>query len=264
MIRVVFLISGSGSTVEAVFRAIQTGILAEIQPVAVIASKNEAGGIAKAQSYGIQTEVIHPNSFRSSEGFGEALLSYINSQHIDVISQNGWLPLTPASVVKQYRGKIINQHPGPLDPGRVDFGGKGMYGSRVTCARVAYLWLTGSILPDGRCGTADSWTESTIHYVTEEFDTGTVIQTKRVPIPQHHKRVTLSELRKNPKVLLEVTQQVQNILLPVEHQNVIEVLSNIAANNIRTVSRSTPLIPEQYYGIVNEAKQLAIELFPHG
>lgn len=122
--RLALLISGSGTTMEAVIKAYQEKRLLGIRPV-------------------------------------------------DLISQNGWMPLTPENVVKRYEGRAFNQHPGPLDPGRskFDFGGKGMFGSRVTCARVAFEWVVGEKNP---------WTEATTHYVTEKYDEGDLLEHQNV------------------------------------------------------------------------------------
>ncbi len=54
---------------------------------------------------------------------------------------------TAEAVIKACRrGRIINQHPEPLDPSRDDFGGKGMYGAWVSCARLIYEYLPGEVL----------------------------------------------------------------------------------------------------------------------
>ena len=124
-IRFAMLISGSGTTAEAVLKAWRNGEIDSMLPVAVIASRSDALGIEKARALGVPTFVAD-NSI---------LLPLLRQLRVDVGFQNGWLPLTPALMVRAYKGRIINQHPGPLDPaGPVDFGGHGMYGARVTAA----------------------------------------------------------------------------------------------------------------------------------
>lgn len=249
------LISGGGTTAEAVIKAAHDKRFKKIEPILVIASRPDAGGIKKAQNLGVETHVINPADFSSPQRFNELLLKALLDRHIKLVSQNGWLPLTPANVVETYRKRIINQHPGPLDPGRdIDFGGRGMYGSRVTAARLAYLWATGD----------DRFTEATTHFVTEEFDRGEIIRAVRMNLPALSRIISIAEMTAKPQPLIEATAQVQAALLPVEHENVIQTLIDFENGEAYGHVRPAPLIPEKYYDILSEAKQLAIQLFPNG
>lgn len=253
--RTALLISGGGTTAEAVIKAYQDKRLKKIEPILVIASRPDAGGVQKAKKLGIKTVVINPSDYSSQQKFGEALLKTLQDHHVKFVSQNGWLPLTPTNVVEYYRRHLINQHPGPLDPGRpFDFGGRGMYGSRVTCARVAYLWATGD----------DRFTEATTHFVTEEFDRGEIIRAVRLNLPALSRIISIEEMIKNPQPLIEATRQVQTALLPVEHENVILTLLEFEKGEAYGHTRPQPLIPEKYSDILLQAKLLAIRLFPDG
>lgn len=254
-VKLAILISGGGTTAEAIIKAWKKGKLKDFDIKVVIASKKEAGGIAKAKALGIPTLVIERKSYKSSEEFGNALLKVFKELGIDIISQNGWLPLTPINVIREYKGRIINQHPGPLDPGREhDFGGKGMYGSRVTCARIAYAWATAG----------DFWTEATCHHVTEEFDKGKIIKKAKMEIPAGKKRLTVSQLAKNKDHLILQTKEVQANLLELEHKNVIRTLQQIGKGEIKGHRRKKRLVPFEHVQLLHEVKQLAAELFPTG
>jgi len=228
MMRLAIFISGSGTTAESIVRA-------GIKPVIVISSRPDAGGIGKMKKLGIAVKVVN----HSSE-----LLPVLEKAGVDVISQNGWLPLTPGNVIRKYKGKIINQHPGPLDPGRdMDFGGKGMYGRRVIAARIAFCRLSGR----------DFWTEATVHHVTEGFDRGPIIRVERLAIP------------KNSKSLVEITQKVANALLPLEHKNVITILKDYAARGkFMEYKRKIPLVGAKEKTVLEKSKKMAIELFSKG
>ncbi|OGH27514.1 MAG: hypothetical protein A3C27_01870 [Candidatus Levybacteria bacterium RIFCSPHIGHO2_02_FULL_39_36] len=255
-IRTALFISGGGSTAEAVIKAHQSGELRGILPIVVISSRSDAPGIQKAESLGVQTRIVQRKDFSSPESFGEQLLRTLKSYGVELVSQNGWLPLTPTSVVQEYRERIINQHPGPLDPGRGnDFGGKGMYGSRVTAARLGYSWIGGE----------DFWTEATTHHVTEKYDDGDLIRIVQMDIPPLGRLVTIAELQNFPQPLIDKTKEVQAKLLPLEHRNVIATLQMFAEQGSLPHSRRPkPLIPEGREQILLEAKRLAIELFPNG
>lgn len=246
-INTAFLISGEGTTAEAVIRACQYGEIARIRPVVVIASRPDAPGLDRAKALGLPTEVVTRNTLL------DTLLDTLLRYNVDLVSQNGWLPLTPEAVVEAYRGRIINQHPGPLDPGRTDFGGKGMYGSRVTCARLAYYWGTG----DGE------WTEATVHHVTKVYDQGGLIRVEPLALPIRNGPTTIVRLRQSPDDLKSQTGDVQTRLLPLEHANVIAALAAFGENGaFPSIVRAHPLIPDAYRDIAQQAKELAVKLYP--
>ncbi len=254
-IRIALLISGGGTTAEAVIRACQSGELKDIKPVVVISSRADSLGIVRANHLGIPTRVVSPKESVTPTAFGKKILKVLASFRVDVVSQNGWLPMTPVEVIHAYKGKIINQHPGPLDPGRVDFGGKGMFGKRVTCARVAYAWMKG----------ANFWTEATTHHVTAEFDKGTVVRRVKMRLPRVTKPIPFRVLRDNTKKLIHGTNAIADQLLPLEHTNVIETLQMFASGKaLPEVRRSRALVSKKDRALVDHAKELAIELFPKG
>jgi len=249
MKKLAILISGSGSTAEAIIKTCQEKRLEGILPVVVISSRSDALGIQKAKNLGVKTLVVSPKDFRSKKEFGQRLLEILQKYKIDLVSQNGWLPLTPAVVIEKYQGRIINQHPGPLDPGRkFDFGGKGMYGARVMCARLAYEWLTKEENP---------WTEATVHFANEEYDKGELLRVEKMALPPFRGKF-------NEQILKEKTLEAQRRLLPLEHQNVIDGLKMLAEGKARGFRRKRPLIPRKNERILLKAKEIAFRLFPKG
>ena len=143
--RLALLISGGGTTAQAIIRACKVGRIL-VTPALVISSTKEAGGIQKALDEGIALEdvvVISRREYGNSERFGEAILKACKQRGINVIGQYGWMVKTPPNVIAAFSQRMINQHPGPLDPGRPDFGGRGMYGKRVHCARLFFVQRVG-------------------------------------------------------------------------------------------------------------------------
>ena len=137
--KIALLISGGGTTMEAIIKAAQNDTLKNVSPVLVIVSKESAGGLIKAKNLGISEKnilVINPKNFKTEEEFGEKIIKECEERKVDFIGQYGWLVKTPENVCEAFKGRIINQHPGPLDNGRSDFGGAGMYGKRVHKARL--------------------------------------------------------------------------------------------------------------------------------
>lgn len=235
--RTALLISGEGTTAEVVIRACQGGELGHIRPVVVISSRPEAPGLARAKALGVSTGIVQRQG-RSPEAFGDELLTILRQYGVDLVSQNGWLPLTPANVIAEYDGKIINQHPGRLPA----FGGKGMFGARVTCATLGYFVMTGESNP---------WTASTVHFVTEGIDQGAAIFVRTLMIAPQNMQESLADW----------TRRVQGQLLPIEHDCVKRALSVLGEGKIPMAEHDDTLFREDKLQL---AKQQAIQLFPKG
>lgn len=238
--RIALLISGGGTTAASIIQACASGKLSEVTPACVIASSSDIDGIARIEALnflGLKIVVIDPKAFADSETFGEEILKVCQENAVDFIGQYGWLCLTPTNVIAQYEGKMTNQHPGPLDPGRPDFGGKGMFGKRVVAARLLFAQKTAE----------NRWTEATAQRVGTEFDKGAVLHKKQVEI--------LPE---------DTVESLAARLLPVEHEVQIETLKMFANGTVKEIVRSEPLVKPEEYAILNECKQQAIKLYPQG
>ncbi len=236
-LRLATLISGGGTTMEQIVRACQSGEI-PMNMSCVISSNPDAGGIRKARALGISVDVINPNDFKGEDGkvdqesFGLALRGLLRAHKVDVVTQNGWMPLTPELVIDEYKDTIFNQHPGPVP----EFGGKGMYGRRVHAAVLIYRRV--------KEGT-DLWTEVVAQRVAKKYDEGAVLRSERIKIePQY----TIDDL--------------QQAALPLEHFNQIAFLKNLATGNIREVQRAS-FNPDDKH-IIFEAKKTARLLYPNG
>jgi phosphoribosylglycinamide formyltransferase-1 len=238
--RVAFLISGAGSTMEAVVRATKGSRLSGVTPAIVIASHAGISGIERAKNLGIPESniaVLSRKDFETPEAYGEAIIEKCRFHSVDFIGQYGWLMLTPKNVIEAYQGRIINQHPGPLDAGRPDFGGKGMFGIRVHAARLGFVKETNH----------DFWSEATAHRVTEHFDEGAVVKATRVPILEGD----------TPEIL-------QMRMLPVEHDVQIETIKDFRDNTVQEIARREPLIKPEEFSILDAVKAQAITRYPNG
>jgi phosphoribosylglycinamide formyltransferase-1 len=240
MIKLGMFISGGGTTATSIVNAIISGTLTGIETVCVIASKPSAGGIEKLKTAGIPTEniyIVNPKDYADRKEFGERLIEICDKHRVQLIGQYGWLVKTPVNVIEKYPDKIINQHPGPLDIGREDFGGKGMYGMRVHAARLYFVQKTGR----------DATTEATTHYVTEEFDDGAVIGRSVVEI--------LPE---------DTPESLQARVLPAEHSLQITVLQDFADSRVEAWQRSKPLVQDSEEKLLASCKAEAIKNYPNG
>jgi phosphoribosylglycinamide formyltransferase-1 len=153
--RIAVAISGRGSNLEALLRALGPGAPAEI--VLVVTDQAGAAGLSHARERAIPTEVL------SDPSDGAGWLRLLRQYKADLVVLAGYLRLVPAPVIAAYRGRIINVHPSLLPA----FGGKGMYGHRVHQAVLA-------------SGARESG--ATVHLVDEVYDRGAVLAQVRVPV----------------------------------------------------------------------------------
>lgn len=239
--RLAMLISGSGTTMKAIIEAIGRGELEGVVPACVISSDPDAGGIAKAvellDSYD-NVVIIRRSKYRYRDDFGRAIVKACREYGADIIGQYGWLPQTPRVVIEAFPERMINQHPGPLDPGRPDFGGKGMFGRRVHCARLHFV---------RHIERRETWTEAIAQRVDPEFDRGAVIRRRRIDIAPE-----------------DDVESLRLKLLPVEYAVQIDALRDMVTGQVFRVGLPDILVRPEEEGILAEAKALAIETYPQG
>lgn len=118
MKRIVVLISGSGSNLQAIIENIKQGyIKAEI--VEVISNNKNAYGLIRAKNENINTFVLDHKSFNSRDEFDIALDKRIEVNNPDLIVMAGFMRILTPLIPSKFKGKIINIHPSllPLYPG---------------------------------------------------------------------------------------------------------------------------------------------------
>ena len=143
----------------------------------------------------------------------------LGGHQVELIGLYGWLKKLPPEVVAAYEGRSINQHPGPLDPPRPDFGGEGMYGMRVHIAVQCFMRNAGRNI---------FFTEATAQRVAVEFDKGEVIERETLMFPSDWSPV-----------------QIQEALLPCEHRTQIRALQAFAGGRAQVTRRCRPLIKDE-------------------
>ena len=157
MKNIVILISGRGSNMEAVVRALD----AEQWPArvaAVISNKADAKGLEFAQSRGIPTAVVPSKEFASRAEFDAALQETIDRYAPDLVVLAGFMRILTAPFVEHYAGRMLNIHPSllPLFPG----------------LHTHQQALDAGVLEHG----------ATVHFVTAELDHGPAIAQAKVPV----------------------------------------------------------------------------------
>jgi len=156
--RLAVLASGRGSNLQAIIDHFDNIARERIAKVVLVAS-NRADSPALIRA---ATASIDIASFDAADD-GTQLLELLNRFRVDLVVLAGYLKRIPSRVVREYSGRILNIHPALLP----EFGGEGMYGTRVHEAVIA-------------SGAKESGVS--VHIVNDEYDRGPIVAQWRVPV----------------------------------------------------------------------------------
>ena len=113
MKKIVVLISGDGSNLEAIAKACQTGnIPATIE--LVISNQPNVKGLDRAKKLNLMSKVIEHQQYNSREEFDQVLLKQILPIEPDLVVLAGFMRILSADFTKALSGKLINIHPSLL------------------------------------------------------------------------------------------------------------------------------------------------------
>lgn len=155
--RVAILISGRGSNMMALVEAARAADYpAEI--VAVISSRLEAPGLAWAKAQGLRATAIDHKAFPTREAFDEAVHAALTEAQAELIALAGFMRIQSAGFVQKWQGRQLNIHPSLLPLF------KGLYPHKQ--ALEAGVKISGC----------------TVHFVTEETDSGPIVAQAAVPV----------------------------------------------------------------------------------
>lgn len=157
MKRIVVLISGTGSNMQAIVDACEKQqINGEV--VAVIANKDTAKGLEKAAERDIATHALSHKAFDSREAYDAELQSLIDTYQPDLVILAGFMRILTADFTRHFAGRMLNIHPSLLPK----------YKGVNTHQRAL--------------DAGDKEHGVSVHFVTEELDGGPVILQAKVPV----------------------------------------------------------------------------------
>ena len=157
MKRIVILISGRGSNMEALLAARAAGTL-PVSVAAVIANRPEAKGLAIALAQGIATSCVSHQGFGSRDAFDTALATAIDAHQPDLVVLAGFMRIFTPAFVRRYEGRLMNIHPSLLPA----------FPSLHTHERA----IAAGCKVHG----------ATVHFVTPELDHGPIVIQSAVPV----------------------------------------------------------------------------------
>ena len=156
MLRVVVMVSGGGTNLQAIIDRVADGTITNAEIVGVISNNANAYALERAKEHGISACCISPKEFESREIFNEKLLEAVDAYAPDLIVLAGFLVVIPPEMIAKYRNRMINIHPSLIP----SFCGKGFYGLKVHEAA-----LERGVKVVG----------ATVHFVDEGTDTGPIL-----------------------------------------------------------------------------------------
>ena len=157
--RLVVMISGSGTNLQALIDACKNGDLAA-EIVLVVSNRHAAYGLERAREAGIETLYFPLKPYRiageSREVYDADLAAKIMAYEPDLIVLAGWMHVLTPAFLNQFPGQVINLH--PALPGQFE----GV--DAIEHAHEAYV--RGEIAYSG----------CMVHYAVPEVDAGPVVE----------------------------------------------------------------------------------------
>lgn len=156
-IRLVVLISGRGSNLQAILDQAASGEL-PVDIAAVISNRPGVQGLERARRAGVPALELDHKAFSDRPGFEAALVELIDRHQPDLVVLAGFMRVLTPSFTDHYRGRLLNIHPSLLPK----FRGLHTHERAIAAGETEH--------------------GASIHFVTAELDGGPIIVQARVPV----------------------------------------------------------------------------------
>ncbi|WP_373508035.1 phosphoribosylglycinamide formyltransferase, partial [Thiocapsa sp.] len=166
-LRVVALISGSGSNLQALIDRQADGL--PIAIVAVISNRADAFGLERARRAGIPAEVLDHRDYSGREPYEAELRTLIDRYAPGLVILAGFMRILTPAFVEHYSGRMLNIHPSLLPK----FRGLQTHQRALDAEERAH--------------------GASVHFVTPELDGGPVVIQARLDIHPGEGAATLAQ-----------------------------------------------------------------------
>jgi phosphoribosylglycinamide formyltransferase-1 len=173
LLKLAILISGRGSNMRAILRAIKKQNI-PIVPTVVISNKSSAKGLGIARGLDVKTEIVESKGFQGSRWeYDQKIIGVLNKYGVmpknSLICLAGFMRILSPEFIKKFKNRILNIHPSilPAFPG-------------LDAQRQA---IESGVSHSG----------CTVHFVDEGVDTGQIIVQETVKIKNDDTEETLSK-----------------------------------------------------------------------
>ena len=165
--RIGILISGRGSNMLALLDAVREGRIPGAEISIVISDHEDAAGLVRATSRGLETCAIERRG-RTRAAHDAEIIAALRERGVELVCLAGYMRLLSPQFIAAFRGRILNIHPSLLP----SFTG-------LDAQRQALEYGV-------------KWTGCTVHLVDETLDGGPVIAQAVVPVHEDDTVETLS------------------------------------------------------------------------
>ena len=138
--RIVVLISGSGTNLQAILDALHTPGDTGVECVLVVSSKAGVAGLERAEVAGVPTTVVSMKDHADRNARDRALADLVAGASPDLVVLAGFMSILTEDFLDRFPDRVINLHPSllPAFPGVDAIGQALAFGARVTGVTVHY------------------------------------------------------------------------------------------------------------------------------
>jgi len=175
------LVSGNGTNLQAILDAIaQKKLDARVR--LVVSNRPGVRALERAESAGVESQVVDHKQFSSREAFDTALVEALRAKDVELVVLAGFMRVLTPQFLEAFPGRIVNIHPAllPAFPGTNAVRQALDYGVKITGCSV--------------------------HFVDAGVDTGPVILQRAIPVLDADDEISLGERihREEHALLVEV------------------------------------------------------------
>jgi phosphoribosylglycinamide formyltransferase-1 len=161
------LISGTGRNLQAIAEAARDGRL-PATVAGIISNRPNAYGLERAQRLNLPARVVDHRRYEDRAAFEADLSRAIDDCGADIVALAGFMRILGAPFVARYEGRLFNIHPSLLPK----------YRGLDTHARAL--------------AAGDTWHGASVHFVTNELDSGPVVLQGRTAVRPDDDEETLA------------------------------------------------------------------------
>ncbi len=160
--RVGFVASHNGSALRAVLGA-RAADRTRCVPAVVISNNSSSGALQAGAATGLPVYHLSSRTHPDDEQLDGAIRAALEDNDVTHVVLSGYLRKLGPQTLERFRARVLNVHPALLPA----FGGQGMWGRHVHEAVIA-------------AGSSESG--ATVHLVDADYDTGPVVNQRRVKV----------------------------------------------------------------------------------
>ena len=157
MKRIGILISGRGSNMLALIRAVADGRIPEAEVAVVISNVADAAGLERAREHGVEAVTLEHRG-KTREEHDRTMAAELRAREVDLVCLAGYMRLLSTWFTREFEGRVLNIHPSllPAFPG-------------LNAQRQAIEYGV-------------KFSGCTVHLVDEELDHGPIVKQAVVPV----------------------------------------------------------------------------------